>query len=562
MSVLRLVLAAVLGVLAVYAFAPWGYWPLALVGALGLLALLSYGGAGRAFILAWAYGAAFFSFGLHWLYISINVNSPQPAPAWLSILIVAGLTIPLGLLFAIPASVAVRIARQWSLTGRLLLLVALLTAFEWLRSWLLTGFPWLSLGFSQIDSPLAGYAPVGGVHLITLLTWLTAALLLLLCFGRWRVRVISLSFAAAIWVFGFVLLDIEWSQPSGSDGQDISVALVQGNIPQREKWQRGGLRRAVQKYNALSLPHMDKVDVVIWPEAAVPGFFNGAGKMRPSVPQATLDQWQQLAATSNTDILIGAIWWADEPMEAGQAERRNIASYNSLVQVPDSVGGDVQVYHKRHLVPFGEYSPLPDSLTEVVRNMGLPAPNTLAGQVQQDLLVVDGVPLGISICYEDVFARDVLNDLPSAEVLVNVSNDSWFAINQTASTDWFGDGWFNQQLNAWIDDFYRHSPGPHQHHEMARMRAAETRRYMLRSTNTGISGFIDPFGYALSSSEQFVDTVLTGTVTARRGLTPFIFLGHWLAVGGCVLLLLTAVFVRRKPEPTGHAAVGGSALSP
>ena len=272
-----------------------------------------------------------------------------------------------------------------------------------------------------------------------------------------------------IWLGGFILKQVSWTQVAGDD---VEVALIQGNVPQEVKWQRTMRRPTMALYKELTLKHKD-VDLIIWPETAVPSYLH-------KVPAYIANLRAELEP-ANTDLLIG-LFIKDH--EAGRY-------YNSLISVH---GGE---YRKRHLVPLGEYVPFRSLIDFFNRWIKIPMSDIASGPDEQELLVVAGQPVGVNICFEDAFSRDVRRDLPQATLLVNVSNDAWF------------DG----SHEAW------------QHHAIARMRALETGRYMLRATNTGVTSVIDHSGQVIAEAPRFETHVLKTKVIPMKGQTPYVFYG-------------------------------------
>jgi apolipoprotein N-acyltransferase len=249
-------------------------------------------------------------------------------------------------------------------------------------------------------------------------------------------------------------------------------------------------------YRQLSLAQQD-VDLIIWPETAVPSYRH---RVEPYLHQLHDEMKQR-----GTDLLLGIFVKSDK----GRV-------LNSLV----NVNGDA--YHKRHLVPLGEYIPLRFLIEFFNRFVKIPMSDIASGEEDQPLLIAAGVPLGINICFEEAFARDVIKDLPEAKLLINVSNDAWF----------------------------EDSIEPHQHHAIARMRALEAGRYMIRSTNTGITSLIGPHGEVIEQLPQFERAVLRGTVQPLTGATPFVRWGDWLITGLCGLLLLVYAVIKRRNTST------------
>jgi apolipoprotein N-acyltransferase len=353
---------------------------------------------------------------------------------------------------------------------------------------LLTGATCLMLGFSQSDLPLGAIAPVFGAFgislvLVVLASGLAHALL------RPR-QAGGFVLAAVIALTGSYLVPGEWTEPAG---EVQTTALLQGNVPQDKKWLSTYLDRTLDWYSAHSREHAG-VDLMVWPETAVPTWYFRVReeRMQPLARELT---------ESGTVLLVGA------PVIDVEKE----AAYNSVVRVgpPDAY------YHKRHLVPFGEYLPLRGLLGNALDFLGTPMDDFDSGDSAAPLPVHD-YGVGVSICYEVIFGDEIAAALPEAEVLVNVSNDGWF-----------GD-----------------SLAPHQHLQMAQMRAMETQRYMLRATNTGVTAIIDHRGRITDRTAQFEPAVLTGEFEPRTGTTPYVRWLHWPAVGIAAVMLVVGFGLR------------------
>jgi apolipoprotein N-acyltransferase len=354
---------------------------------------------------------------------------------------------------------------------------------EWLRGWLFTGFPWLSLGYSQIDSPLNGFAPLLGVYGVSWFIVFTASLLLLI-WERSRWFWLVLPMLVTLWGSGWLLSGKSWTQATG---KPVKVALVQGNIPQDFKWLPSFKEPTLQRYLEQS-QHQREVDLIIWPETAIPMFDYQARDI--------LDYLSNQHAIHGIDFLTG--------IPVMQKEDEYFNSVISISQPPFSF------YYKRHLVPFGEYIPFQKALGSLLQFLNIPMSEFSAGPDHQANLVSAGQSIGVSICYEDAYGELVRSSLPGATLLVNVSNDAWF-----------GD-----------------SIAPHQHLEIARMRALETGRYLLRATNTGISAVIDAQGRVVAQAPQFQIYSLRAQAMPYQGETLYVRFGNGLVVSGLVLLLL------------------------
>jgi apolipoprotein N-acyltransferase len=478
-------LAFAAGAITVLAFAPFGIGPLAVLS-LALLFHLWQGSpsAARCAWLGYVFGLGLMGFGVFWIRISIaqfgGVNAVLATTA--TLLFVFGMA----LFFALAGWLAGRVPGHGRIPWLLLGLPAIWVLVEWLRGWLLTGFPWLSLGYGQIDWPLAGYAPVGGVYAVSLAVALSAALLLV-----WR-RPLALAALVLLWGAGFGLRLVDWAEPSG---EPVPVSLVQGNIPQEKKWLASMRGPTLDLYLDLTAGVPDST-LVIWPETAVPAFV-------AEVEDSLLAPLHEAMQAQGRDLLLGI----------ADGDPRG-AYFNAMLSVGSSGRAH---YHKRHLVPFGEYLPLDRWVRPVLDFLEIPMSDFTPGDDRSPVITLVGHPAAINICYEDAYASEILRGLPDAAFLVNASNDAWF-----------GD-----------------SLAPHQHLEIARMRALETGRYLLRATNTGISAIIDERGGLRGTAPQFEQAVLSGEFVPLQGRTPFVAVGnHGVVILASLMLLAAWLFQR------------------
>jgi len=479
-------------------FAPYG-WYFVPVLALALLAALLYHAAPRrALWLGWLFGFGQFGVGVAWVHISINEYGH--AGLLLSVVTMLLLVAYLALFPAAMAWLLVKTQRRSRAGFLALALPAAWALSEWLRSWLFTGFPWLNLGYSQIDSPLAGFAPIVGVYGVSFATAMGAGLLALLVTGHGRQRGIAALLLAVLLGLGWGLNQQEWTAVAGPA---FKATLVQGNIPQALKWQPDEQRKTLDRYAELTREHLDSA-LVVWPETAVPAFYAQVEADFLAPLRAELD-------ASGVTLVTGI------PV----LDRERWRYYNSIISL-DEPG---VFYYKVHLVPFGEYLPLRHWLAGVLSFLPVPEADFSAGRLDQPLLMAAGYPVGTSICYEIAFGEQLIHALPRAAFLINVSNDAWF-----------GD-----------------SLAPHQHQEMARMRAREAGRYLLRATNTGISAIIDNRGHLVARSRQFETQAISAEVVPRKGATPYVRWGNWPAVGLSLLILgLLPWLVRRAVSGAPH----------
>ena len=479
-------LALLAGIALVAAFAPFDGWPLAVLAPAALFLLWRGCSRGRAAWRGWLFGVGLWGAGVYWIYYSLHLFGAAIAPlaGALTVLFVLALAL-------IPCALGALVARgDVEDRGAVWLLLVVPGAWlvvEWVRSWLLTGFPWLLLGTSQVETWLAGYAPVFGVYGMSLAVAVTAGALALAVIGRWRERALALAVTALIWGGGAMLSGIPWSRAGEFP---FDAALVQGNIDQARKF--ATLERALARYERLTREAADEAELVVWPETAVATFYEREAER--------LNAFARAMRRRDTAVVTGVF-------TRGRDGRRY---YNAV----RPLGVNREAYHKQRLVPFGEYMPLRGALEFLERYIRIPMSDIAAGSRGQPALAVDDIRLGASVCYEAAYPAVMRRMAARSNVLVNVSNDAWF-----------GD-----------------STAPHQHLQIARLRARETARPMLRATNTGISAIIDHRGRIVSRGPAFAVTVVEGRVEPRAGLTPYVRMGDGPAVGaGFLLALLPAL---------------------
>jgi len=479
-------LAFALGAATTLAFAPFEWSILAPLLILPLLYICltvsPRDAAGHAF---W-YGFGLFLTGTYWIYISVHVYGN--AALWIALLLMVGLALLMAALLAAGGWLMSRLSQgePW-----LLMLVgpSAWVLVEWVRGWILTGFPWMALGYGQIDTPLEGWAPVIGVYGVSFMLVLSAtAIIAMLTAETSRGRIISLATLALPWVVGGILTFVDWTEP---DGKSLRATILQAGVSQDKKWDRDQLSPIMEYYHSSTLSAADS-DIVLWPEVAIPALQDQV--------EGFIARVESDARKNGQSILFGILERSYERSVEGRI-------YNSVMLI----GGDVrQSYRKRHLVPFGEYFPVPPSVREWMKMQNLPHSDLAKGDDEQPLLTThDGLQFGVAICYEDAYGAEQLYALPDAGILINVSNDAWF-----------GD-----------------SIAPHQHLEIARMRSLEFGRPAMRSTNTGISAFIGADGELVQSGEQFQPQLLTADIQPRRGMTPYGRSGNGPIIGLCLLIL-------------------------
>lgn len=486
-------LAVVAGALITPALAPFDIWPLALVALvliyLGLRELTPR----QAFVRGWCYGFGLFGSGTSWIYVSIHTFGDASALLAGSLMLL--FTAAVALFFALPTWLWARwLRRNEAPLADALAFAALWFAQEMFRGWFLTGFPWLYSGYSQLDGPLAGLAPIGGMWLISFTLALSAALLCNL--PRLRRHLPSLIAGLALlvgpWAAGLGLKGHAWTTPVAPP---LKVAAIQGDVAQMMKWDPAAVDQQLALYRDMSFAAR-RADLLIWPETAIPLWLDSA--------KPYLDMMSKFAADQDAALITGV------PV------RREVDGVRSFYNGITVVGKGSGTYLKQKLVPFGEYVPLQDLLRGVIDFFNLPMSDFARGPAEQKLLEAKGYAIAPFICYEVVYPDFAAGLAAQSQLLLTISNDTWFGT----------------------------SIGPLQHLQMARMRALEAGRWMIRATNNGVSALIDPYGKITTQIPQFQPGVLYGEVVPMQHLTPYLQWRSWpLAI--LSLLLLGWALLRR-----------------
>lgn len=504
MNSLRTLGALLAGCFVTLSLAPFKVWPLAILAAALLYHCLKNRRPQVAACLVFVFSLALFGSGASWVYVSIHEFGYIAAPlaAVFTALFCAVLAL-INTIAWLPFCWLGTTSKPDGTggTGRLLLFASTALFAEWLRGWIFTGFPWLFAGYGQVDGPLAAWAPIGGVYLASFIVYLSGATLAELAQLRLRGllqarqrRTLSLAALLATgWLLTPLLGKVAWTQV---DGKPVSVSIVQTNISQHDKWRPELLRQSLELYESMSSAEWAASDLVVWPEAAVAREYH-AGRF-------FLLQMASLASRHNSALLTGVPW-------RDQDQRGGSRMHNSVV----ALGAAEGVYHKQKLVPFGEYIPLENLLGPLLEMIALPLSSMAAGDAGQQPLQVHGWHTQPLICYEVVYPSLAARAAQASDALLTVSNDAWFGA----------------------------SLGPLQHLQMARMRALENGRYMIRSTGTGISAIIDHRGNSVVQSGQFTAETLRGEILLRSGNTPWTAGGYWLLPLANALLLAGLAFI-------------------
>jgi apolipoprotein N-acyltransferase len=479
---LTLILSLFFGGLSVFSFAPFNFYFVIFVSLTALLLLIRINDGPNYHALI--FGLGFFLSGVYWLVICLNQYGQMNF--YLAALFTFILCIFLSLFFY-----PITFYKKYYTS--LFFIPIIFTLIEWLRGVIFTGFPWLSLGYSQVpNSPLAGYIPIVGIHGVTFLILLSITITLKIFQGIYSQKSIGLGlFLIFIWGSGELLKNLSWVSKINSP---LKVSLIQGNISQDKKWDSKFLKEGLAKY--MELIKSSNASLIILPETSIP-------LMLHQIPNNYLNEIRSHAMKNGGDVILGVI------------EKKSEEFYNSAISIGNA---PMQYYRKFHLVPFGEFIPFNTIIGYVYKHwLNIPFSNLSRGSKIQPLIAVSGQRLGLNICYEDVFGYEIIKSLPEATLLVNISNDAWYGKSIAAS----------------------------QHLQISQARAMETQRMMLRATNTGVTAIIDINGNLISSLPQHEAGKLDGIVQGYIGSTPYSRYGNYPLVILCLLSLLFIVRSKR-----------------
>lgn len=490
---IRVFILFLLGALCVLGFAPFYFYPASILSLIGLFYFWHQGYTPKqAAVSGFIYGLGLFTTGIYWIYISLHDfgNMPSIIAALATFLLCAFMAS----FSALVGALSVKISKAEPLY--LLISIPIFWALaDWTRGWIFTGFPWLTMGYSQVPhSPLAGYMPIIGVYGVSMIVILIANFIAY-WLAKKPVSVIwkrnSIVLLVVIFLTGSLLKLVEWTTPTA---KPISVALLQGNIAQDLKWNPENAERTLNLY--LQMAEASQAKLIIMPETALP-------ILSSEIPAELLMRLQQLAKRNLGAVLVGIV------------ERENGQYFNSMLNLGKN---NPETYRKSHLVPFGEFIPLKVAFGWIYRDLlNMPLSDLSRGSIYQQPMNIDGEKVAINICYEDVFGEEIIRQLPAATLLVNASNDAWYG-----------------QSNAAF-----------QHLQFSQARALETGRTVIRATNTGATAMIDPHGNVLAHAPHFTETTLNVTAQGYVGSTPYVRWGNWLFLSIC-FIALSFIFLASK----------------
>ncbi len=480
------------GTLFLLAFAPFGVSILAVVS-IGYLFILCLTQPTKIIVQCYfCFGLILFVVGLYWLYISIHTVSG--GPIWLAILLIVILSVFMALYYALAGyliSISYTKFQSQSLT-LLIIAPSIWVLIEWFRGWFLSGFPWFSMGYSQTNTYLSNWAPIGGIYMVSWICGICAGLVALIYLGKRKQSYKAAAALTTIIIVSLLLGMFSWTQ---STGEKFTVSLVQGGIQQERKWLPGEFSKTLDLYKS-SLKASNKSDLVVWPEVAIPSIATNV--------ESYLDDLKKVVKENQIQMLLFGILTSDKI--SGEIR-------NSMM----AIGSSDVVYHKRHLLPFGEYFPVPDLIRSWLQSMGLPNRDIQRGDTIQDMPQLNNILIAPSICYEDIFGSELLGYFPEANLLVNITNNAWFGKSFASE----------------------------QHFQMSIMRAIESGRYLLRATNTGVTAIVEPNG-TVERAQSFKYSILSGTFEPMIGNTPYTKYGNSLIVILMILNLFLAIYGLRS----------------
>lgn len=464
-SIAAPLICIVAGILMAFSFAPLAWYPFAVISPAVLLFIWLYSSPAQAMTRGFLFGGGFYGFGIYWVYISVHTFGQ--APLALSVLVTMALIAYMSLYIGLAGLILQSLPTKRPVVKCVIAFPVLWVACEWLHGWLFTGFPWLYAGYSQIETALRGYAPFLSVYGVSWVTMLTSGCIvcIFIC-KRIMGKSIGMGSLIGIWLLGILLDGTPWTHPIG---QPLIVTLVQGNTPQFDKWNPAKRPEIIATYQKLSYPHWGHSDLIVWPEAAIPAL--------PEDEMLTLNTLDQIAETNNTAFFVGM------PVLNPYTKQ-----YFNAIKALGIRQGE---YHKRHLVPFGEYFPGRYLFGWFFDFFHIAMADFSPGRQDQPPLWVKDVKIAPYICYEIAFPREIISTVKDANVLLTVTDDSWF-----------GD-----------------SAAVYQHLQIAQMRSLETGRPGLFDSNTGLTAFIDADGQVVKKAKENIETAISNPVQPMAGRT-------------------------------------------
>ena len=487
----------VAGILGLFALAPYNYFICTIIQLLILFwvinnlspALTKW----NIFSYGLIYGYAYFAIQIYWIFYFLYFVIH--AGFWITFLAILCFPLYLGLYPAFAILTYIKLKSKSALYNQLILFPSLWVIFEWLRGWLLGGYPWSDIGYSALDLySLRSYFTLIGEYGVS---WLCVSLIgvFYLMINRSvtskKQNRLAVIYLALIMLTGYALQPVQFTKPYG---KPVSVALIQGNIGEGTKWTEAG--NSLKIY--AEIVKKTKADIVMMPETGISIFEN-------NLPKGYLDTLESYAKTNGADLVVGLPKIIDK--------ENNYINAAMVLTAPKR-----PYYTKSHLVPFGEYIPFRWLLGPLYNFIALPMVGFTPGAEYQPPLVVGNQKLAFNICFENGFGSELIRSASVSTLMVNLSDMVWYG--KTIAMD--------------------------QHLQLSRARALENQRYFIQETNTSITAVISPDGVIQSQLPVFKREVLNDYVTGRIGVTPFEIYGNWLIILLCLISIVFSLAYRFK----------------
>ena len=457
------------GLLIPFGFAPFHFPGVAILGMSLLFAELQGQTNPRALLIGFIFGLGFFGFGVSWIYVSIHAygHLNSISSALITFLFVFYLSLYPGLV----AYLYTKLAAKQSLLVSCCLFSACWCLGEYFRSTLMGGFPWLLLGFGQIDTPLKYLLPIVGVYGVSFLTCLAATFLVACTQSTIKNRLPWLFAFVGILLTPSVLKHQKWSILSETP---VSVGIIQANLSMRDKWDESLFWQLLKQYKKSIDTLVGKKNLIVMPESAIP--------LPADYISDFLDKINKKATRKASSILLGI------PLQDTESSGY---FYNTIM----SLGNGKGAYSKQHLVPFGEF--IPNAFEKLVNWLALPVANLKPGPKNQPLIQINDHPIASLICYELAYPELLRQQLPLAEWIVSVSDDGWFG----------------------------HSLAMYQQLQIAQVLSLQTSRYQVVANNDGLSSIVDTTGTITASLKPFSAGILEANIYPATGYTPWVYWG-------------------------------------
>ena len=485
----KYILALFCGLLFPLGFAPFDFWPLTILSLSIILYLINKVEVNKIFLIGILYGIGMWGLGISWVYVSIHYHGNQGIIS--SIILTSAFILFLSLYIGLAFLLFKKLKTNNTYIDYLLVFPVIWVSVEIIRSYLFTGFPWLIVGTTFAGTSLGGWIPILGSYGVSILTLIISGSLILI-FLKKEINWFSTSIIIVILVSSFVLNKISWTK----EISEIKVSIHQPNLTLEEKWSYEGFRHTMAMINT-SISNSKEGEFLFFPETAI--IFD----------KQELEPWltdiEDKAKIKNISLVTGIV--ARDPTNPDLIER-----YNRI----QGFGAIKGFYDKVHLVPFGEYIPFRYYLGKVFDILGINLINTLPGE-NYIPLKSDNISISASICYEIAFSELVRKTAKYSNLLVTISNDTWF-----------GD-----------------SIGPEQHLEIAQSRAQEHQKSLIRATNSGISAIINKNGQIVKRQGFFEDKKLNDKVKIFDGITPFTLFGNYI-VYVYIMLIYMYLFILKR----------------